>query len=218
VAVVSNYVDLDGLPPPEDLHPPFHPLRLCFVGVLNSMFALRETVEGAALLPPGTVELTLVGDGDERAPLEALVRERGLGDRVHLLGWRPREEALAAVSRAHLGLLPLRDNALTRSTVGNKMFEYMGLGRGVLCSGVGVMARLVREAEAGVVVEPWTPSGLSAVLKALAAEPAALEDLARRARHAVVSTYNWSREQETLLAAYERLEARRRLAQPPRAG
>jgi glycosyltransferase involved in cell wall biosynthesis len=209
LAVVSNYVDLEDLPSPSALRPPFRPLRLCFIGVLNSMFALRETLEAAARLPRDAVEIVLVGDGDERASLERLIRDRDLADRVQILGWRPRKEALDAVRQAHLGLLPLRDNGLTRSTVGNKMFEYMGLGRGVLSSGVGVMARIVREARAGIVVEPWSPPIVAEALRSLLSQPVTIEALGRAAREAVLSTYNWSREREALLRAYDRLEARR---------
>lgn len=209
LAVVSNYVDLESLPQPSPLRPPFRPLRLCFAGVLNSMFGLRETLEAAALLPRDAVEIVLVGEGDERPALERIIRERGLAGRVQILGWRPREEALAAVRDAHLGLLPLRDNALTRSTVGNKMFEYMGLERGVLCSGVGVMARIVREAGAGIVVDPWSAPAVAQSLLALVSRPDILKDLGRTAREAVVSTYNWNRERQALIEAYARLETRR---------
>jgi glycosyltransferase involved in cell wall biosynthesis len=210
LAVVSNYVDLDTLPDFTDALPASLPLRTCFTGVFNSMFALADMIRALCLLPPGAAELALVGDGDDRAHLERLVRERGLEQQVRFLGWRTREEALAEVRDAHLCLLPLRDNALTRTTVGNKLFEYMGMGRAVLCSGVGVMARIVRESGAGQVVDPWTPEGVAAAVEGLIADPARLLAMGQAGRAAVLSTYNWAREREAFLSAYARLRERRR--------
>jgi glycosyltransferase involved in cell wall biosynthesis len=157
------------------------------------------------LLPQGSTELLLVGDGDDRAALQDLVREPTLEDQVRFSGWRSREDALTAVRSSHLCLLPLRDNALTRTTVGNKLFEYMGLGRPVLCSGVGVMARIVRETGAGLTVDPWTHATVAAVIDRLLRQPERLTDIGRAGARAVRSVYNWDREKEALLRAYSRL-------------
>jgi glycosyltransferase involved in cell wall biosynthesis len=207
--VVSNYVDLDTLPATSPAPPATRPLRLCFSGVLNAMFALADTVRAISLLPPGSTELIFVGDGDDMASLVSLVRELGLEPFVHFQGWRPRDEALATIQESHLCLLPLRDNALTRTTVGNKLFEYMGLGRPVLCSAVGVMARLVRETGAGVIVEPWTGQTVAAAVADLSDRPERLAAMGGEGARAVRTVYNWGRERESLLRAYNRLERNR---------
>jgi glycosyltransferase involved in cell wall biosynthesis len=207
--IVSNYVDLDTLPATSPPPPATRPLRLCFSGVFIAMFALADTVRAISLLPQGSTELTLVGDGDDKASLVGLVRELRLEPFVHFLGWRPRDEALATIQGSHLCLLPLRDNALTRTTVGNKLFEYMGLGRPVLCSAVGVMARLVGETGAGIIVEPWTSVTVAAALADLAERPERLAMMGREGARAVRTVYNWGREQESLLRAYGRLERAR---------
>ena len=207
LAVVSNYVDLNALPEPSEM-PPIdrdRPLRVCFVGVFNPMFALAETVRAVALLPPAAATLVLVGDGDDRPRLERVVRELRLESQVRLLGWRPRLEALAEIRDAHVCILPLRDNDLTRTTVGNKLFEYMGLERPVLSSGIGVMARIISDAGAGEVVDPWTPEAVAAAFERLRGQPDRLAKMGRAGRTAVLTRYNWDREREALLLAYTRL-------------
>lgn len=204
-AVVSNYVGLGSLPPPTEWPLAASPLRLCFLGTLNDMFSLAECVEAIALLPRGAVELVLVGDGDTRSRLVALSRARGLEARVRVTGWLPRPEALSLVAKAHACLLPLRDNALTRTTIGNKVFEYMGLERAVLCSGVGVMARIVSEAGAGLVIDPWNAGSVAEILRTLLGNPGPLLEMGRRGRLAVLERYNWEAEQSRLVDAYAAL-------------
>jgi glycosyltransferase involved in cell wall biosynthesis len=207
--IVSNYVDLETLPATSPPPPATRPLRLCFSGVFNAMFALADTVRAISLLPQGSTELTLVGDGDDMASLVSLVRELRLETLVHFHGWRPRDEALATIQGSHLCLLPLRDNALTRTTVGNKLFEYMGLGRPVLCSAVGVMARLVGETGAGIIVGPWTSETVAAAIADLSERPERLAVMGAEGARAVRTVYNWGRERESLLSAYRRLERAR---------
>lgn len=213
VAVVSNYVDLEGLPLPRSPSSSPPPLRLCFSGVVNRMFALTETIDALALLPRGSVQLTFVGDGDDRPHLEAHAARLGLAEAIDFLGWRSRDEALAAVSDAHVCLLPLKDNALTRTTVGNKLFEYMALERPVLCSGVGVMSRIVGETGGGMIVEPWTAAAVALALEGLLGAEGRRREMGSRGRAAVLARYNWSVEREAFLAAYQALATR----QPQRA-
>jgi glycosyltransferase involved in cell wall biosynthesis len=205
VAVVSNYVGLESMPDPSPWPAPPPPLRVCFLGTLNDMFSLVETVEAIALLPQGAAELVLIGDGDARRRLLEMAAAEGLEGAVRVTGWLPRQEALALVSSAHACVLPLRDNALTRTTVGNKMFEYMGLERAVLSSGVGVMARIVRETGGGLIVDPWTPQAVANALRPFLVDSTPLLEMGRRGRRAVLDRYNWNVEKVRLVEAYASL-------------
>ena len=53
-----------------------------------------------------TVALDIIGDGPERAALEALISELGIEDRVTLLGWC--EDARARLESYDLFVLPSR--------------------------------------------------------------------------------------------------------------
>jgi colanic acid/amylovoran/stewartan biosynthesis glycosyltransferase WcaL/AmsK/CpsK len=56
----------------------------------------------------GPSELWLIGDGPERARLEALAAGLDVGDRVRFLGLLSHEEYRRAIERAHIGLQPSR--------------------------------------------------------------------------------------------------------------
>jgi glycosyltransferase involved in cell wall biosynthesis len=127
---------------PATLGPP----RLICVGRLCEAKGQLLLIEAAALLAvKGIVfELVLAGDGPMRQEIEALVRERGLGDRVRITGWisssAVREEILAA--RA----LVLPSFAEGLPVV---IMEAMALRRPVLSTYVAGIPELVRDGQEG---------------------------------------------------------------------
>jgi glycosyltransferase involved in cell wall biosynthesis len=67
-----------------------------------------------------------VGDGPERARLEALIQNRGVGDCVHLQKWMPRSELLALMRECDVFLFPS-----LRHGGGAVVVEAMAAGRPV---------------------------------------------------------------------------------------
>ena len=63
---------------------------LAFVEIVRRLRDLGEDATG------GPVHGVLIGDGELRPAVEAAVAGAGLGDRLHLLGWRPDAAGLAA--------------------------------------------------------------------------------------------------------------------------
>jgi colanic acid/amylovoran biosynthesis glycosyltransferase len=82
-------VDPDAFPPRRPrTRAASEPFRLVSVGRLSAPKGFPVLIEAVALLRARgrNVELTLVGDGPERATIEPLIASRDLGDRVHLAG------------------------------------------------------------------------------------------------------------------------------------
>ncbi len=63
-----------------------------FVGRLLPLKGVSFAIEAISLLPDW--HLTICGAGPDERRLERAARRFGVGQRVHFLGWRPREEAL----------------------------------------------------------------------------------------------------------------------------
>jgi glycosyltransferase involved in cell wall biosynthesis len=155
--------------------------------------------------------------------LEALrlARARVPDLRLELVGWilepdvgRAVEEACREGWCAHLPTLEARDLAAFAAGAGiglvvllpqpnylealpTKLFEYMALGIPVLASDFPLWRRLVEGSGAGRVVRP-EPEALAAALEALARDPAALEDHARKGRQAYLERYRWEAEAASL--------------------
>ncbi|HXV96246.1 MAG TPA: glycosyltransferase family 4 protein [Gaiellaceae bacterium] len=135
--------------------------------------------------------------GDFRDADRAVIAELGLGDRVELIPYQPRRQALALQrdSDALLLLVPAGDGR-GRFVVTTKIFEYLAAGRPILAAvpEEGAAAALLRETGAGVVTPPDDEDAIAEALAGLVAgwrdgslngvtlTPEVRESLSRRAR------------------------------------
>jgi glycosyltransferase involved in cell wall biosynthesis len=110
--------------------------------------------------------------GDFRAADREWAESLGLGDRLQLLGYAPRRRALE-LQRDSEALLLLLPEAGERGApvLPGKVFEYLAAERPVLASVPpgGAAARLIREADAGIVVAPDDVRGMRHALDGLVA-------------------------------------------------
>jgi glycosyltransferase involved in cell wall biosynthesis len=108
--------------------------------------------------------------GDFRKADREWAEGLGLGDRLKLLGYQPRREALA-LQRDSEALLLLLPQAGDRgpAVLPGKAFEYLAAERPILAAVPpdGAAARLIRETGAGVVVAPDDVRGLREALVGL---------------------------------------------------
>ena len=168
----------------------------------------RGIEELIAAIPdvPGAV-LVLLGYGVLLEELRARAAEPALRGRVHLLPAVPPTELLDWVASADVVAMPIQPTTLNhRLTTPNKLFEAIAVGVPVVASDLPGMAPVVREADAGLLVDPSDPAAIADACRRLIAESPA-EAATRRARilAAADGTYNWERQMDVLLAEYGRL-------------
>jgi glycosyltransferase involved in cell wall biosynthesis len=155
------------------------------------------------------VEAILVGDGPERARLEALADEFGLGDAVRFLGARPNPEMPAILSSATLAVFPSLMEATSVAAL-----ECLSCQLPVAASRVGGLPEIVDEAVGGL-FEPGDPADLARVVNELLARRD-LPEMGRSGRARVQA--HWSNRRLALrhLEIYEGLLSGVR--SPPRPG
>ena len=123
--------------------------------LINAMGALR-------MCGREDVDLALVGDGDQRAALEAQVERLGLRDRIRFCGRRPYDEIPAWITASDTVCLPSY-----REGCPNVVLEALASGRPVVASNVGGIPELLN-ARNGVLVPagqaPQFATGLATVL------------------------------------------------------
>lgn len=158
---------------------------------------------------PGAV-LVLLGYGSLQAELEARAADPTLAGRVRILPAVPPTELLDWVASADVVAMPIQPTTLNhRYTTPNKLFEAMAVGVPVVASDLPGMAPTVRDADAGLLVDPTDPAAIAQACRTLLDEPADVA-AARRARilGAAHATYNWEAQMDRLLAEYGRLTGR----------
>lgn len=126
---------------------------------------LNYLVEAVAMLAPKYPELRLkiMGDGSARPHLEALVKERGIEERVQFLGRVPREATAPYYQEASLFVLPSLNEGMS-----NAMLEALACGLPIVSTPTGGAAELVVEGKNGLTIkEKSAQSIVSAVEKFL---------------------------------------------------
>ncbi len=152
------------------------------------------------------VEAIVVGDGPERARLEALAAELGVAERVRFLGARPNAEMPGLLSSAELAVFPSLMEATSVAAL-----ESMACELPVAASRVGGLPEIVDERVGGL-FEPADPSSLAAVVVGLLGRRD-LGSLGGAARERVVSRWSNARLAARHLEIYEELTRAKRTVQ-----
>lgn len=183
------------------------PLRLAYLGLMEVPRGILGVLEAvAAVTARGlAVELTLIGDGRDRARFEQHAATLGLAPpTVRFLGALPNAEALRLVGEADVGLVPHHAVESWHTTIPNKLFDYMAAGLPVVTSDARPAARVVRETGAGLVYAWNDPLALAGCLEQLA-DPALRDRLGAAGRQAIRERFNWENDVRALLGAIARV-------------
>ncbi len=148
------------------------------------LVAAYERLVASRALSKQSPYLVIVGDGEERARLEAQVRERGLAD-VRFCGFRNQSELPAFFDLASVFVLPSEHEPW-----GLIVNEVMNAGRAVIVSDdVGCQPDLITDGVEGCVFPVGDVSGLAGALERVLGEPETAAEMGRRAKQRIAG---WS--------------------------
>lgn len=134
------------------------PGRIVYLGTLSESRRLGCILEAFALVRRRipNARLWMVGEGDlphERAGLEALASLLSCGDAVTFTGFVPMEDAWRLVKTAEVCLSPFAPTGVQDVASPTKLVEYMAMGRAVVANTHPEQAAILRQCEAGTLVE-----------------------------------------------------------------
>ncbi|HEU5083323.1 MAG TPA: glycosyltransferase family 4 protein [Acidimicrobiales bacterium] len=188
---------VEGITPATPHGPPG--TDVVFAGVLaehKGAHVLLDAWQRIADRHPGAT-LRIVGDGPQRATLDASVRQRDLGARVVLVGAVPPDEVPGQFARAAVVVVP----SLGTETQPLAVLEALASGRPVVASRwPGVEATV--DDEVGALVPPGDPAALAATLDALLSDRAALVRLGAAAAARAERRWSPAAGAARLLAVY----------------
>ena len=162
--VQTIHYGLDGPPAAWGENPPDDVPRDVPVLLATSRLARQKGIDVAIrALPPDAV-LVVLGEGPDRAALEALARDLGVADRVFLLGRVP--DVAAWLRRATVYVHPARWEGF-----GLGVLEAMHASLPVVATRVSSLPELVVDGETGYLVPPDDPPALTAAIERALGEP-----------------------------------------------
>jgi glycosyltransferase involved in cell wall biosynthesis len=170
---------------------------MLFVGRMVRYKGIEVLLEACAGLGGRAL---IVGDGPERAPLEAMAKERGLGDRVRFLGPVEDAELRALYSACDIFVLP----SITRQEAfGVVQLEAMMAGKPVVSTDLGTGVGWVNQhGETGLVVPPRDAPALREALRRLLEDEALRHSYGEAAARRARTTFTVDRMIDAILALY----------------
>lgn len=219
VRLVENGVQTDlWHPPATPREREEGPFRLVFVGRLVDWKAVDVTLRALAMVRARGVDATLdvVGEGVERARLEALAVELGLADAATFHGFLLQPEAAR--------ILTSRDALILNSLFecgGAAVLEAMATALPVIASAWGGPLDYLDET-CGLLVHPSPPDTfpdrLADAIVTLAADPERARRMGAAGRERILDSFDWNKKVDRILeifdevAATARIDAKARLA------
>ena len=133
----------------------------------------------------------IVGDGEERGPLEELVAREGLGPHVQFLGEPDDETLVRCYQQCDLFVLPNRQVGKDIEGFGMVLLEAQACGKPVVAGDSGGTAETMCIPETGRVVCCDGPDALAALVTELLAAPELRRRMGEEARRWVVGRFDW---------------------------
>jgi len=140
--------------------------------------------------------LVILGDGAQRAELEALAASLGIRQMVEFAGELPPAAVADWMRRAALFVLPSLEEGL-----GAVLLEASASGTPVVASKVGGIPEAVTE-ETGRLVPPGDPAALAEAICGLLGKPDQLFTMGLRARERASARFDWPQIAARILAEY----------------
>jgi glycosyltransferase involved in cell wall biosynthesis len=183
------------------------PLRIIAVGRMIRWKGQRYLLEGLASFLknyPGKATLTLIGEGDEREPLENLCRNLGLGNAVNFRGAVKHAEVAQALQKHDLLIQPSIVDPETRQceSFGMTILEAIASGLPVAVSRSGGMPELVgSESSWSRIFKPASAQAIADVIEACYIKKPHLSSNADYAKERL-NFFSWENQEASLTDAY----------------
>ena len=197
-ASIPNGIAVNGAGPPPQIRP--ERLRVVTVARLVPQKGIPVLLQAARRVRDRfpEAEFTILGDGPDRAALEAQARRLGIGDGVVFAG--ATRNASSRLGEFDLFVLPSLWEGMPIS-----LLEAMAAARPVVATSVSGSRELVLDGETGRLVPPGDPEALAQAILELATDPALAASMARAGRDRARRNYSIDRMVDSTVEIYREL-------------
>ncbi len=176
--------------------------RLVYVGLLSKPRGIIEMLEGYRLAREKVAIEFVLGGKFAPASLETELLTKY---KVHYKSWLPYDEMIVALYSSSIGIIVPHPIERYRTNYPVKLFEYMAAGLPVIASKEGESAEFVKEADAGILIDPLSPQEISDAVVKLVLDPTVAWAMGARGKALIMEKYNWEMESKSLIRLYNSL-------------
>jgi colanic acid/amylovoran biosynthesis glycosyltransferase len=149
------------------------------------------------------IEYNIVGDGALRQPLQQLIEQLGVKDKVHLLGWQPQQELIQTLDRSHIFLSPnVTGKDGDQDAPVNVLKEAMAMGLPVVSTWHGGIPEIVQDGISGFLVPERDVDALVEKLQYLIDHSEIWTSMGQAGREYVITHYEMNGLSDRLVEIY----------------
>lgn len=207
MSVVPTGVDIHRFDPSsvpqgirQELALPPEALLVGTVAILRAKKGHRDLIEAvpAVLQQVPNATFVFAGDGPQQENLQKLIDDRGLSQKIRLIGLR--RDIPNVLKDLDLFVLPTHQEAL-----GTSLLEAQAMGVPVIGTRTGGVPETMREGETGLLVPVQQPDALAQAVIAILKDHEGRRRMSAAARPHVVANYSVEVMADGMLATYKRL-------------
>jgi glycosyltransferase involved in cell wall biosynthesis len=179
-----------------------------YFGAVTQHMGLETLVKAVASLNADGENIVgiIAGDGPMLEELKKIAANERGGESVRFLGRldRSRIPRLLSVCDAS-AIIYNKTSPIMWMATPNKLFESMVFGIPIIASNFGMIARMVTEANCGLLADPIEPESVAEAIRKLSRDPSLRSQLSRNGIDAMRTKYSWERIEQTLSNAMVKL-------------
>lgn len=164
---LSEAVDRDKFREQHDLAGRFW---VVYTGAHRFANGLPAMIEAAETMKDKPIGFLMIGDGPEKAKLQAETIRRGLIN-IRFLPAVPKPDVLRWIAAADAGLVIMQPMPIFKTMLSAKLFDYLACGKPVLTAIDGLTRQLAEHHEFGVFVDPENPASWHKQICSYIAQP-----------------------------------------------
>ncbi len=147
-----------------------------------------------------TIKLLILGEGEERAKIESLIKEYKLERHIILLGFVPQEKIYDYLYSSDIFIRPSLSEGL-----GNSFLEAMAAGLPVIGTPVGGIPDFLKDGVTGLFCNPKDPESIASGIYRLLSDPRLKQKIAQNGQSIVFENYSWDIVSEKMNDIFKRL-------------
>lgn len=146
-------------------------------------------------------KLFMIGDGVRMSIVKKHILEFNLQENVVLTGLIPQEQGAKFLSACDILINATVPNPDGSEFFGSptKLFEYMAMGKAIICSNMAQMSEILEHGKTAYMVEPGNIDELATAMKELVDDGELKQRLGDSARDEVIQKYTWDKHVDKIL-------------------